>query len=207
MKNVKVEDTRNFALVGHSGDGKTSVGEALLYAAGARPTLGKVDDGIAVGERTALGYLGDIDLIGSADGLNGELGQLVLGIERVDAQTLMWDVSWDLNGQRQQFASQIITSTDTTDEALRLQLGWQDLLDGDDLFDAWLETPDGNTGLAQGNMLTSLDITAVGFAMSGTESYVDSFTAAVPEPNSAMAMIAGLSSLAGLIRRRRNTQL
>ena len=30
MKNVKVEATRNFALIGHSGDGKTSLGEALL---------------------------------------------------------------------------------------------------------------------------------------------------------------------------------
>ena len=45
MNNVKVEDTRNFALVGHSGDGKTSLGEAILHAAGATDTLGKVDDG------------------------------------------------------------------------------------------------------------------------------------------------------------------
>ena len=45
MKNVKVNDTHNFALVGHSGDGKTSLGEALLHAAGATPTLGRVDDG------------------------------------------------------------------------------------------------------------------------------------------------------------------
>ena len=40
MKNVKVNDTHNFAIVGHSGDGKTSLGEALLHAAGATPTLG-----------------------------------------------------------------------------------------------------------------------------------------------------------------------
>jgi elongation factor G len=45
MKNVKVNDTHSFALVGHSGDGKTSLGEALLHAAGATPTLGRVDDG------------------------------------------------------------------------------------------------------------------------------------------------------------------
>ena len=48
MKNVKVDDTRNFALVGHSGDGKTSLGEALLHVAGERPTLGRVDDGSSV---------------------------------------------------------------------------------------------------------------------------------------------------------------
>jgi len=45
MKNVKVNDTHNFAIVGHSGDGKTSLGEALLHAAGATGTLGRVDDG------------------------------------------------------------------------------------------------------------------------------------------------------------------
>ncbi len=29
MNNAKVNDTHNFALVGHSGDGKTSLGEAI----------------------------------------------------------------------------------------------------------------------------------------------------------------------------------
>ena len=45
MKNVKVNDTRNFALIGHSGDGKTSLGEAILHAAGATHSLGSVTDG------------------------------------------------------------------------------------------------------------------------------------------------------------------
>ncbi len=48
MKNVKVADTHNFALVGHSGDGKTSLGEALLHGAGATRELGKVTDGTSV---------------------------------------------------------------------------------------------------------------------------------------------------------------
>jgi elongation factor G len=48
VKNVAVRDTRNFALIGHSGDGKTSLGEALLHCSGARPTLGRVDDGSSV---------------------------------------------------------------------------------------------------------------------------------------------------------------
>jgi elongation factor G len=47
MKDVEVRDTRNFALIGHSADGKTSVGEALLFRAGATRTLGKVNDGSA----------------------------------------------------------------------------------------------------------------------------------------------------------------
>ena len=48
MKNVKVEDTRNFAIVGHAGDGKTSLGEALLHGAGATQTLGSVTEGSSV---------------------------------------------------------------------------------------------------------------------------------------------------------------
>jgi elongation factor G len=45
MKNVKVNDTRNFALIGHAGDGKTSLGEAILFAAGATKSLGSVSAG------------------------------------------------------------------------------------------------------------------------------------------------------------------
>ena len=48
MKNVSVESTRNFALVGHAADGKTSLGDALLHRAGATPVHGKVDDGSSV---------------------------------------------------------------------------------------------------------------------------------------------------------------
>ena len=45
MRNVDVRDTRSFALIGHSHDGKTSLGEALLHVAGATPALGRVADG------------------------------------------------------------------------------------------------------------------------------------------------------------------
>ncbi len=40
-----VDNTRNFALIGHAGDGKTSLGEALLVKAGARPQIGDVSKG------------------------------------------------------------------------------------------------------------------------------------------------------------------
>ena len=43
MQNVEVARTRSFALIGHSADGKTSLGEALLHAAGVVPELGSVD--------------------------------------------------------------------------------------------------------------------------------------------------------------------
>src|SRR5215217_4568188 len=41
----KADRTRNVALVGHRGSGKTSLNEALLYQAGALSRLGDVTDG------------------------------------------------------------------------------------------------------------------------------------------------------------------
>ncbi len=42
---VYAKDIRNVALIGHSGEGKTTLAEAILYNAGATDRLGKVDDG------------------------------------------------------------------------------------------------------------------------------------------------------------------
>lgn len=48
MQNVGIENTRNFALIGHAGDGKTSLGESLLHRAGVIHSLGTVDGGSSV---------------------------------------------------------------------------------------------------------------------------------------------------------------
>ena len=48
MAEVDVTSRRSFALVGHAGDGKTSLAEGLLHAAGATRALGRVDDGSSV---------------------------------------------------------------------------------------------------------------------------------------------------------------
>jgi elongation factor G len=48
MKDTKVSDTHNYAIVGHAHDGKTSLGEAILHAAGATHTLGSVAAGTTV---------------------------------------------------------------------------------------------------------------------------------------------------------------
>ncbi len=42
---VYAKDIRNVALIGHSGEGKTTLAEALLYNAGALDRFGRVDDG------------------------------------------------------------------------------------------------------------------------------------------------------------------
>ena len=57
MKNVKVSDTRNFALVGHAGDGKTSLGEAILHKGAAVGTTTSAGFGHTLGCAIALGYL------------------------------------------------------------------------------------------------------------------------------------------------------
>ena len=48
MAASKTQDIRNIVLVGHGGAGKTTLGEAMLHAAGVTGRLGSVDDGTSV---------------------------------------------------------------------------------------------------------------------------------------------------------------
>ena len=50
MKKYAIDAIRNVAFAGHSGSGKTSLTESLLFASGAVDRLGKVDDGSAVAD-------------------------------------------------------------------------------------------------------------------------------------------------------------
>jgi elongation factor G len=48
MKRFDLEKIRNVALIGHGGSGKTSLGEAMLFASNTSKRLGKVDDDTSV---------------------------------------------------------------------------------------------------------------------------------------------------------------
>jgi elongation factor G len=50
MATSSTDQIRNVAIISHSGAGKTTLNEALLYSAGAVSRLGRVDDGHAVGD-------------------------------------------------------------------------------------------------------------------------------------------------------------
>lgn len=48
MAQAELDKLRNVGILGHGGSGKTSLGEAMLFAAGATQRLGKVQDGTSV---------------------------------------------------------------------------------------------------------------------------------------------------------------
>ncbi len=157
---------------------------------------------VVAGETVRLGYLGDTDVIGMESGLGGDIGELLLGIERIDGTQLKWSVAWNMDdGSRQEFSSFLNTPHDSTGEEIKLQLGWTDIFDSsDDLFDAWLETSAGNTQLLSGNMSTEIDVHSAGFELTGLESFVTAFRTAVPEPCTCFLSLIGFIGVLALRR-------
>ena len=45
MQNYSTVDIRNIVLLGHNGDGKTTLAERLLFRSGALSRMGKIEDG------------------------------------------------------------------------------------------------------------------------------------------------------------------
>ncbi len=52
MKNIPVENVRNFTIVGHTGSGKTTLTDALLYRLGLNDRLGSPADGTSLSDNT-----------------------------------------------------------------------------------------------------------------------------------------------------------
>jgi elongation factor G len=52
MKDIAVSDVRNFILMGHTGSGKTTLADALLFKMGINDRLGSVDQGSSLGDYT-----------------------------------------------------------------------------------------------------------------------------------------------------------
>ena len=52
MKDIAVTDVRNFVLMGHTGSGKTTLTDALLYKMGVNDRLGSVDQGTSMADYT-----------------------------------------------------------------------------------------------------------------------------------------------------------
>ena len=50
MKNYQADSIRNIAVLGHGGEGKTTLTEAMLFNAGLLDRMGKVDDGTTVSD-------------------------------------------------------------------------------------------------------------------------------------------------------------
>ena len=154
---------------------------------------------VALGETVRLGYFGDVNEFGTAQGLDGQLGQLILGLTRVDEDTVTWEVAWDDNGQRVTATGAPLTSA--VDEQIRFQLAWDDIRSGNDTLSAWVETGQGNINVLAQNMNTEIDVFGAGFELSGTGSRVFDFVTAVPEPTGLLTTLCGLIWFAGIRRR------
>ena len=89
MLNVHIENTRNFALIGHSGDGKTTLGESLIHCAGVTEVAGRVDDDTSI-----LNYLPEEKL-----GHTASITSHVFGFDHSEHHLTLVDTPGDPNFQ------------------------------------------------------------------------------------------------------------
>jgi elongation factor G len=89
MQNVRVDNTRNFALIGHSGDGKTTLGESIIHCAGVTEIAGRVDD-----DSSILNYLPE-----EKQGHTASITSHVFGFDHSDHHFTLVDTPGDPNFQ------------------------------------------------------------------------------------------------------------
>jgi len=89
MQNVQIDNTRNFALIGHSGDGKTTLGESLIHVAGVTEIAGRVDD-----DSSILNYLPE-----EKNGHTASITSHVFGFDHSEHHLTLVDTPGDPNFQ------------------------------------------------------------------------------------------------------------
>jgi len=89
MQNVHIDKTRNFALIGHSGDGKTTLGESLIHCAGVTEIAGRVDD-----DSSLLNYLPE-----EQKGHTASITSHVFGFDHSEHHLTLVDTPGDPNFQ------------------------------------------------------------------------------------------------------------
>ncbi|MCA9212965.1 MAG: hypothetical protein KDB27_07870 [Planctomycetales bacterium] len=152
---------------------------------------------IAEGELIRLGYFGNVNELGTDQGLTGDLAQLVLEVRRGEGATAN-EYSWTIDSPM--LSSAVSDSFTLTPESdLRLQLGWNE---NTAEFDAWIESVEGENHLATGDLEGDLDVFGIGLELTGTGSTVSNFIAAVPEPANISIVITALISIAVFRRKR-----
>ena len=157
-----------------------------------------IDASIAPGETVRLAYFGDVAANGRFQGLmESANGQLVLQVTRTSSSAANWTVKWD--GTAPGMISGKANGLDFSED-LNIMLGWDDGKNAnDDRFDAWI----GNERVAGVfGMGGQIESQGIGFELTGANSFVTSFTAAVPEPGTCLLTIIGMVSLCGFRFRR-----
>lgn len=188
---------------------RTSAGSVALACINWRVTPGlgnayllEMGVDLAQGESATVGYFGDIGVHGnSLSLLDGPLGQLAFGLERGtggNSTRYDWTISW-WEGATQQTATGTVFLT--TGDPITLQLGWED--GSNSRYDAWIETTAASFRVWQDTMQDPIDVFAIGLELSGTQSKITDFLAAVPEPPTGLLAV-GSAVLSGLFRRRHN---
>lgn len=104
MANFEAKDIRNIILLGHSGCGKTSVAEAILYNAGTIPKMGSVEEGTTVSDynedekerKSSLGsslmsFVSSSTKVNMIDtpGYTDFVGEIIGGLRAIDAAIIV----------------------------------------------------------------------------------------------------------------------
>ena len=166
---------------------------------------------IGIGSTVNLAYAGADN--GSSD-LSSALGQLVVALTRTDATTIQYVLDWFTGVDPQSgdalrvsplsSPGDLVALQADLDDGISVQLGWKDRMNGDDLYDLYVDAGNGSNARITGSMGVGIDVHSIAIELADANAYVDSVTAAVPEPTSGLLMLLGLVSIF-VNRSRRNS--